>query len=111
MKCWNTPSTLLTSSWGSVILVLQCSRMCGLRCASPSYKGCRDFSVSDCTITHERIIQFSFITAYEDMLPDEKVRLTGKRFVSFFGNCSSPSGLSAYRFFLQTLQHSLDDSR
>ena len=35
--------------------------------------GFRDFSVSDCTIAHERIIQFSFMTAYEDMVPDEKV--------------------------------------
>ena len=33
----------------------------------------RLFSNSDCTMTHDRIIQFSFITAYDDIVPEEKV--------------------------------------
>ena len=32
----------------------------------------RLFSNSDCTMTHDRIIQFSFITAYADIMPEEK---------------------------------------
>ncbi|TNN24691.1 hypothetical protein EYF80_065183 [Liparis tanakae] len=37
--------------------------------------------------------------------------LAGKRFVYLFGNFSSHSRLSGYHIILQSLQHSLDDSR
>lgn len=33
------------------------------RFASPLYIGSSDFSVSDCTITHDKIIQVSFMMA------------------------------------------------
>ncbi|TNN77806.1 hypothetical protein EYF80_012104 [Liparis tanakae] len=46
-----------------------------------------------------------------DGLAAKEVRLAGERCAYLFGNFSSHSGLSGCHFFLQSLQHSLDDSR